>query len=82
MHQIEPLGLNIFRKEDFIMTVRDLLELFMEDDCQDVELYDNISEQTVFIGTAFDAMETKYEYCEVDSIDNLSGNTFVVNISA
>lgn len=62
------------------MTVRDLIEMFIDDNCQEFSIYDNSAEEVTFTGYLEDLPE-KYEYAEVTSIDNLSKGTDVLTVN-
>lgn len=52
------------------MSIRDLIEMFIDPDSQRFELWDNDREQVVFTGYLNDLPE-EYDTAEVTSIDNL-----------
>ena len=62
------------------MTVRDLIEMFIDDNCQEFSIYDNSAEEVTFTGYLEDLPE-EYEYAEVTSIDNLSKGTDVLTVN-
>lgn len=55
------------------MTIRDILDLFVDESCVFVRIYDFRTEQQVFEGYGNDIPE-QYEYCEIMSIDNPEKN--------
>ena len=55
------------------MTIRDLLEMFIDPDNQQFELWDNDKEEDVFTGFLNDLPED-FDTAEVTSIDNLDSN--------
>ena len=60
------------------MTIRDLMELFVDD--QELKIYDLDKDKTIFEGTYSD-LDIEYEDMEITSIDNIGvtyGNTTVV----
>lgn len=54
-------------------TIRDIMELFIDPDSQQFELWDNEKEEVVFIGFLNDLPE-EFDTAEVTSIDNLDSN--------
>ena len=64
------------------MTVRDLLDLFIDGDFQKIQLYDIDTSEIIFKGTGRNLPEG-YEYYEIQSIDNIGtnfGKDVVLNI--
>lgn len=51
------------------MTIRDLIEMFIDDRFQKFSIYDVKKEDVVFTGY-LDDMPDKYEYAEICTIDN------------
>ena len=51
------------------MTIRDILDLFVDESCVLVRVYDLEKDEQVFEGYGSDIPE-QYEYCDVVSIDN------------
>lgn len=63
------------------MTIRDLIEMFIDPDSQRFELWDNDKEQVVFTGFIDDLPE-EYDTAEVTSIDNLEqGNNGIITLN-
>lgn len=63
------------------MTIRDLIEMFIDPDSQRFELWDNEREQVVFTGCLSDLPE-EYDMAEVTSIDNLeAGNNEIITLN-
>ena len=63
------------------MSIRDLMELFIDPDGQRFELWDNDREQVVFTGYLSDLPE-EYDTAEVTSIDNLeAGNNGTITLN-
>jgi len=56
-----------------MVTIYDLCYLFLEQDFQDVEIWDNDKGDIVWRGTAYDAIDSEYADEEISSIDNLGG---------
>ena len=52
------------------MTIRDIMEMFIDPDSQQFELWDNDKEEVVFTGYLNDLPE-EFDTAEVTSIDNL-----------
>ena len=52
------------------MTVREFLELFIDEDSQYFEVYDNTKDETVFKGY-LEELSEDLEYATVSSIDNI-----------
>ena len=65
-----------------MITVRDLIDLFVDDSWQELEIYDINKGEVVFKGTTEDDGYEKFEDYEVCSIDNINKNTdvFYINI--
>jgi hypothetical protein len=67
------------------MTVRQFLEMFLDEDDQKINIYDNTTgEEVVSKATLFDIEYTedvKYLYMEIDSIDNLYEPTNVITLN-
>lgn len=63
------------------MSIRDLIEMFIDPDSQRFELWDNDREQIVFTGFIDDLPE-EYDTAEVTSIDNLeAGNNGIITLN-
>lgn len=64
------------------MTVRDILDMFIEPNDQYFELWDVNKEEIVFKGYLFDLLDEEYEYATVASIDNIykGANGITLNI--
>lgn len=62
------------------MTIRDLIEMFIDDRFQKFSIYDVKKEDVVFTGY-LDDMPDKYEYAEICTIDNLSKGTNILTIN-
>ena len=63
------------------MSIRDLIEMFIDPDSQRFELWDNDREQVVFTGYLNDLPE-EYDMAEVTSIDNLeAGNNGIITLN-
>lgn len=56
------------------MTVRDILDMFIDGDYQYFELWDVNKEEVVYSGYLFD-LSDELEYATVCSIDNVYGDT-------
>ena len=55
------------------MTIRDIMEMFIDPDSQQFELWDNDKNEVVFTGFLNDLPE-EFDTAEVTSIDNLYSN--------
>ena len=55
------------------MTIRDILDLFIDESCVFVRIYDLRLGEQVFEGYGRDVPE-QYEYCEISTIDNPEKN--------
>ena len=55
------------------MTIRDIMEMFIDPDSQQFELWDNEKEEVVFTGYLND-LPKEFDTAEVTSIDNLDSN--------
>lgn len=55
------------------MTVREFLELFIDEESQYFELYDNASDEVIFKGY-IEELSEDLEYVTVSSIDNIYDN--------
>lgn len=65
-----------------MITVEDLLNMFIEVNFQHVILYGYESEENIFDGYLSD-MPSEYRELEVETIDNLTNNkTLVINVDA
>lgn len=62
------------------MTIRDLLEMFIDENMQEFSIYDNEKEKVVFTGYLDDIPE-EYEYAEITSIDNLIVGTDILTVN-
>ena len=55
------------------MTIREFLELFIDEESQYFELYDNTSDEVIFKGY-MEELSEDLEYVTVSSIDNIYDN--------
>ena len=63
------------------MSIRELIEIFIDPDSQRFELQDNDKEKVVFTGYLSDLPE-EYDTAEVTSIDNLeAGNNGIITLN-
>lgn len=67
-------------KEENTMTVRELLELFIDESSQEISVWDNEKEEVIWNGY-LDEIPEDIEYEEVSSIDNLNTETEVLTVN-
>ena len=64
-----------------MITVEDLLNMFIEVNFQHVILYGYESEENIFDGYLSD-MPSEYHELEIETIDNLTNNILIINVDA
>lgn len=64
-----------------MITVEDLLNMFIEANFQHVILYGYESEENIFDGYLSD-MPSEYRELEIETIDNLTNNILIINVDA
>lgn len=62
------------------MTIRELLELFIDENFQKISVWDNEQEKIIFNGY-LDDLPDDLEYEEISSIDNLDKKTDILTIN-
>ena len=62
-----------------MITVYELMYMFLENDFQRFALYDLSKDETIFNGFLRD-LPFKYEHVEVQSIDKITGKTITLNV--